>query len=254
MPNISIDVLDAGKITLPRNQIIFGGGEELVTVPVPAFLIRHPSGDVLFEGGMQPDIKEVLGELPDYTVDYTQENEIPEQIRKAGVDPADLRYAVMSHLHWDHIGAIGHLPGVEFVVHEREWNYAHNSDWFIKFAYPLGQIDRETTKWSFIKSDLDNPQHDLFGDGLISTILVPGHAEGLMAMLVRLDSGPVLLTSDSVVSQLHWDNEALPFYTDAPAAVRSVQMLHDLCEQEGIETVVYGHDLEQFETMERSLT
>jgi N-acyl homoserine lactone hydrolase len=250
MSEISVEVLDCGRITLPRNQIYFGEGEERVTVPVPAFLIRHPAGNILFEGGMQPNVVEALAELPGYVVDVTPENHVPEQIRACGVDPSEIRFAVMSHLHWDHVGAIGYLPDSEFVVHRRDWDYAHNADWFATFAYPLSEIDRPS-KWSYVDTTEEEPEHDLFGDGSVVTVFTPGHSPGLMSMIVRLDSGPLLLTSDAVVSQKHWENAALPFFLDAPAVVRSVARLHEIRERYEIETVIFGHDLEQFESLKQ---
>lgn len=31
-------------------------------------------------------------------------------LQQAGISPDDVRYAVMTHAHWDHVGALGDLP------------------------------------------------------------------------------------------------------------------------------------------------
>ncbi|MBS1882224.1 MAG: N-acyl homoserine lactonase family protein [Actinobacteria bacterium] len=251
MADISIEVLDCGRITLPRNQIYFGEGEERVTASVPAFLIRHPKGNILFEGGMQENVVEALGELPGYVVEVTPENHVVRQLVAAGLQPGEIRHAVMSHLHWDHVGAIGYFPDAKFYVHRRDWEYAHDPDWFATFAYPLSEIDRPAD-WNFIETTEDDPEHDLFGDGSIITIFTPGHSPGQISMVVKLESGPVLLTSDAIVAEKHWNDEALPFFLDAPAVVRSVARLHEAKERHGIETVIYGHDVDQFESLRQS--
>lgn len=38
-----------------------------------------------------------------------------------GVDADEIRTAVISHLHFDHVGGIAHIPRAELIVGEREW-------------------------------------------------------------------------------------------------------------------------------------
>lgn len=248
MTEITMQVLDCGRITLPRDQIVFAGGTDPVTVPVPAFLIRHPEGNLLFEGGMATDVKEMLADLPDYVIGAGPENHIAEQVRAAGLQPHEITHALTSHLHWDHIGAIGHFPEAEFLVHRQDWDYAHSPDWFVSFAYPLDTIDRPA-KWTMIDSSVAEPEHDLFGDGSIITVLSPGHSPGLMSLIVRLEGGTVLLTSDAAVTADHWADQALPFYLDGPGVVQSVARLRHLVEKYDVQDVIFGHDLAQFESL-----
>lgn len=249
MTNVRMTMLDCGRITLPRKEIYFGEGEAPVTVPVPAFLIEHPDGPLLFEGGMQPDVAVSLAGLPGYELDVGPEHHVTAQLAAAGVDPKDVRYALSSHLHWDHVGAIGHLPDTEFLVHRADWEYAHAPDWFATFAYPLEHIDR-VSRWTFVETTEEAPEHDVFGDGSVVSIFVPGHSPGLQSLVVRLEDETVLLTSDAVVSESHWERRALPFYLDAPAVVRSVERLHRVVETHGVDRVIFGHDLAQFEALQ----
>ncbi len=247
MSGISLHVLDCGRLTLPRDQIWFGGGSELVTVPIPAFLIRHPDGDLVFEGGMQPDVRELVGDLPGYEIHAEPEHHVAAQVEALGVSRGDVRYAITSHLHWDHVGAIGHFPAARHLVHRADWEYARDPDWFARFAYPAGHIGRSTA-WDPFDVD-ETGQRDLLGDGSVVAIHSPGHSPGLISLLVRLDSSPVLLTSDAAVSSEHFADQALPFYLDAPATVRSVRRLREVVAEHDVRAVIFGHDLAQFESL-----
>jgi len=51
---------------------------------------------------------------------------------------------------------------------------------------------------------------DVFGDGSVWAIWVPGHTPGSTAYLVRTARGPVLLTGDASHTRWGWDNDVEP--------------------------------------------
>src|SRR5690606_24016753 len=68
-------------------------------------------------------------------------------IRKAGYDPADVRYVLLSHLHKDHAGGMVvdrngtfllAFPEAEYVVQRGEWEDAYNGT---SDSYKTEQID-----------------------------------------------------------------------------------------------------------------
>ena len=112
----ALHVLDGGTLTLTHQMVFLKGGFEQYTIPVPYFLVRHPDGNVLVDGGMQVeacvDPGAYLGEelVAVMRPRVGPENHVLAQLGQLAVEPESIRYVVQTHLHFDHAGAIGHLP------------------------------------------------------------------------------------------------------------------------------------------------
>ena len=51
MADHELHVLNCGTLTFPRYGIYYNGGEEEITVPIPAYLLTHPEGHVVYDTG-----------------------------------------------------------------------------------------------------------------------------------------------------------------------------------------------------------
>ena len=92
-----------------------------VEVPVPFFLIRHPEGDVVVDGGnplaAAVDARAHWGALAEqFRVRMTEEQHCVAQLRELGIPPESVSHVVQSHLHIDHTGALGHFPDATVIV------------------------------------------------------------------------------------------------------------------------------------------
>jgi N-acyl homoserine lactone hydrolase len=65
---------------------------------------------------------------------------------------------------------------------------------------------------------------DLFGDGTVFAILVPGHTVGSVAYLVRTPKGPVLLTGDTCHTRWGWDHGVEPGSFSSDRAQNAVSL------------------------------
>jgi N-acyl homoserine lactone hydrolase len=109
-------------------------------VPVPAALIEHEDGIVLFDAGTVPD---ALISRPRPTQNFpltrfTSENRLEKQLSSIGFKPDDINYVVISHLHWDHIGqlpALGMNSKVPLIVQKKELEWALLTIWQGKGVY-----------------------------------------------------------------------------------------------------------------------
>ena len=252
MADHKLHVLDFGSMTFERQHVVFMGGTEIVTVPIPGALLVHPEGNVLYDSGFPQDVVEG-GPLPEgleaFQPNVTKENLASEQVRLAGYDPSSIRYVVQTHLHFDHVGGIGLFPEAEYLVHKADWDYAHDADWLIEFAYPLGDIDKPGVNWNQLELPEDQ-FHDLYGDGRIRLFVSPGHSPGQLSLIHQLDGMKIMLTGDAANERLHYNSEAVNFYLDLPAAVRSVKRLNRLEQEENVDLVLFGHDMEQFQSVQ----
>ncbi len=155
-------------------------------VPVPFFLITHPRGNVLFDGGNALEVAQDARAHWDAVVDayepvMEEEDFVVNQLQNMDIDPASVRYVVQSHLHLDHSGAVGHFPNAEYVVQRRELEYAYTPDWFQKPAYIRPDFDRDVD-WLFLDAENDDG-YDLYGDGTLKTLFTPGHASGHTSLI-----------------------------------------------------------------------
>jgi glyoxylase-like metal-dependent hydrolase (beta-lactamase superfamily II) len=225
-----------------------GLGDEY-SVPVPWFLIEHPAGLVVIDGGnaaeCAEDPKRHWGATADvYWPEMTPEQACVPALKAAGFDPADVRYVLQSHLHLDHTGAlaaIDQFPNAEVIATRAEFEYAHAPDWFAVGAYIQADFNKPDVPWALLEDTEDG--YDVFGDGVIRCYQTPGHAPGHQSFEVTLpNSGAMLLTVDAAYTTDHWEEKALPgLVVSAIDTVRSVKKLHRIARRSGA-TVVTGHD------------
>ena len=210
---------------------------------MPFFLIRHADGDVLVDGGnplaVAQDARAHWGALSDvFAVNMTEDQHCAAQLAAFGVGAGDIRYIVQTHLHIDHVGALGHFPDAEIVVHERELEAALAAEDPVATGYVLADYDRPGLRWRLIGGD-----HDLFGDGTVQLLQTPGHSAGHMSLLITLqETGPVLLTADASDNRRQWDGRDHPRALHSrEQAAESMARLHSLAAEHD-PVIVFGHD------------
>lgn len=217
----------------------FGG----VNVPVPFFLLRHPRGNVVIDGGnplaVARDAHAHWGSLADeFEIHMTEEQHCSAQLQRLGVAPDSIRYIVQTHLHIDHTGALGHFPSATVIVHADELQAARAVESPIASAYARQDYDRPDLRWRQTQGELD-----LLGDGTVRLIETPGHSAGHMSVLLQLeDTGPVLLTADAVDNRRQWEGRDDPrALVSSEDASRSLERLRRLAGETNA-LIIFGHD------------
>lgn len=102
-------------------------------------------------------------------------------LRKLGLDPAQIKYIVISHGHGDHYGGAAYLAqkyGARVVMSEADWNLVGNpppaaAAMARRFAPPPAK-DMVGTDGMELK----------LGDGSIRMVLTPGHTPGTLSFLI----------------------------------------------------------------------
>ncbi len=216
-------------------------------IPVPWFLIKHPQGNVVIDGGNAVeaaiDKRGHWGAVVDaYDPVMPVSENCVDQLKMVGVSAQDVRYVVQSHLHLDHTGAIGRFPKAQHIVQRSEYEYAFKPHWFSAGAYIRADFDRPGLNWKFLGGEFTD-NFDLFGDGTVRMIFTPGHSPGHQSFLITLpESGPILLTIDAAYTVDHWENRALPgLVTSSMQAADSVAKLRRIAKDTNA-MVVTGHD------------
>jgi N-acyl homoserine lactone hydrolase len=196
---------------IPMYAWIIGSRRWTPPRPVNVYVIEHERGLVLFDLGQDraavtdPDdyfprqpIRFLYDRLARFQIGPG--DTLTAQLAARGYAPSDVRLAVMSHLHEDHIGGIRELPNAEFIVSAAEW---------ATMERPLPElrgvlrrhIDLPRVRYRKVEFEPTadpalapfGEAHDLMGDGSLVLVPTPGHTPGSMSLLVRRASGSSLL-------------------------------------------------------------
>ena len=133
--DIKLYMFQTGTLKCKENNIKMNFSLDPYEIPVPWFLITHPKGNVVIDGGNAVECAtDPVGYWGDITKVYypvmKKEEGCVETLTREGFDIKDIKYVLHSHLHLDHTGATGRFPNATYVVQKNEYDYAFNPDWF----------------------------------------------------------------------------------------------------------------------------
>jgi glyoxylase-like metal-dependent hydrolase (beta-lactamase superfamily II) len=212
-------------------------------------LIRHDRANVLFDTGCHPSVAEHAearwGGLARLMTPVMQAGEnVVNGLSGLGLICDDIDLVVCSHLHPDHCGCNTFFKRATVIMHAKELAAARAAD-AVAMGYIVAEWERPEPP-----ETIDN-ERDLFGDGRIVLIHLPGHTPGTIGALVALEkSGTFLLASDTVSLRSTLDTGIIPRNTwNAEALVKSLAEVRRI-EAQGA-TVLCGHDDGQWASLRK---
>lgn len=240
--------------------------DELVELPVQAFLVEHPgAGLVLIDTGLHPavavDPKQALGRLgglvfKDLRMDAEQA--LPAQLRERGLDPGAVGTVLLTHLHADHASGIAQFPDATFLVSAAEWAAASGTkagDGYIKRQFDHA-FDYRTL--DFESDDADSFASfgralDVFGDGSVRMAFTPGHTHGHCSVVLRLRRREALVAGDAIYTERTLREGVLPYrMADEHRFRRSLREIQLYVEQTPDALVIPGHDMPAWRRLEQT--
>ena len=220
---------------------------EMIELPVSCFLLRHPQGNVLFDTGCHPSVPDDparwQGMEKFMTPIMPPGENVLTGLSAIGFSADDVDVVVCSHLHPDHCGCNAFFRRASILVHAKEIEAARKPN-----AVPMGYLASE---WDFGTFDALSGERDVFGDGRIVLIELPGHTPGSIGALVQLErSGTFLLAADTVSLRVSLDTGVHPRNVqDHDALERSFAEIRRI--EAGGATVLCGHDAAQWNTLRK---
>ena len=159
----------------------------------------------------------------DTIFDYSVEEEVAGGLKKLGLDPATIKYAVVTHPHPDHHGGARFLQdryGARVFMSAADWDF----------------LDRTTgtkPKRDMVATD---GQKLKLGDTTLTLYITPGHTPGTLSLLIPVkENGKPHLAALWGGTGLNPDRESLQTY------IRSAQRFNEIVRQAGADIILSNH-------------
>ncbi len=127
--------------------------------------------------------------LIDTLFTYNSEEEIVGGLKKLGLDPATVKYVIITHAHGDHVGGAKLLQDrfhSRVVMGGPDWESIEKS----VNGYPAGKPKRDIVA--------DDGQKITLGDTSVTIVTTPGHTKGTLSMIFPVkDNGKTLMVAYS---------------------------------------------------------
>ena len=269
---LKLHVLELGHLRLDKNFMVANSTVatarepnprgQILDIPVSAYYIEHPDGNILFDTGCHPDWGGPNGRWPADGLQELfphiggEECMLPARLDMMGIGPDDVDYVVLSHMHCDHAGCVEFFRKSKIIVHEDEFagafrQYAlqdHGSPYAIK---DLEAIIKAQLHWREITRE--EPDQNIV-EGVRLVNFGPGHARGMLGLQVSLRSQPgVILASDACYTAENYGPKAKQpgISYDSLGIMRTVRRIQALAGDTGA-AVWFGHDIEQFASVRKA--
>lgn len=215
-PAVELYRLDCGTIAVKNlgefsDTYLYSG--ETKTLVASCYLIRSGEQLLLWDTGLDGDLAGTSKDSGGY-VNSLKERIVP-QLSRIGLKPDDIDYVGLSHYHFDHIGQAADFPQATLLIGKKDFDVA-------KVWEPA---QTRLAPWVSGHSKVREltGDTDVFGDGKVTVLSLPGHTEGHQALLVRLASGPLLLSGDQYHFADQIRNRGVPaFNTDRAETLASM--------------------------------
>lgn len=204
---VSLTRLDCGNATEPVSVAAFSDtlahDDFKLQLTYSCYLVRHGDSYLLWDAG------NAMGSQ------HAPKTSLVDQLAQLKVSPSQVQYVGVSHFHNDHTGQLASFPTSTLLVGKGDWDVVGaktapagmTAQRFDSLRAPYAPWHTGGAKVDAVSGD----RKDVFGDGRVLMLSLPGHTPGHMGLLVRLAGmGPVLLTGDATHFHENYASDGVP--------------------------------------------
>lgn len=190
-PGLEMWRLDCGQIRVTDLDVFsdtYAYVGRQMTLTDSCYLIRNGDRYLLWDTGLPGEMagQPEGGEGP---FRMSLRERVRDQLARIGVHPGQVTFVGISHYHDDHTGQAADFPRATLLVGAADWEAIRGRP---QTAARFRPWTEGQSRSQALRGD-----HDVFGDGSVTILNMPGHTPGHRSLLVRLPrSGPVMLTGD----------------------------------------------------------
>lgn len=231
MTSCTVRLFDTGYCAHPEHAVLRNRRLRPLRFPAMFALIEHPErGPVLFDTGYGQAYldarRSFAGRIYDTVTPVTTDASVfaAARLRSVGLEARDVRTVVASHFHADHIAGLRDFPNAEILHFASAWEAVRERRGLAAlrrgFLPSLLPADFEAQRrpiedadWSALPPEFAPFARgvDLFGDGALIAVALPGHAAGQLGLFVRRTGAPPLfLAADACWTSRSFREEILP--------------------------------------------
>lgn len=194
-------------------------------------LMHHERfGWILFDTGYSEYYEQAVSKFPgrllNWIVPVTVDGSLTETIAAITGSIEVVNTILVSHLHADHIGGLKCFQNAKFIMHEKAVSQAENDygfkalhHGFLRSLLPDDWAQRtESLKFNvegkkvFERGVLSQSYlADVFGDGSVMAIQLPGHSKGMYGVLFKYKQKDIFLCADALYHIESLDKGGLGF-------------------------------------------
>lgn len=207
--NLSIVRLDCGNATVKDFDAFFSDTHEFPAGPREitdsCYVIRHGSEILLWDTGFPAALKGKSNDMGGLVARL--DRTIPEQLAVLGLKSSDIGIVGISHRHGDHTGQAADFPQAKLLIGKEDLEASKGP------KDPFGP-------WRGTDANvqaMDGGDVDVFGDGSVIALNLPGHTASHIGLLVKLASGNVMLSGDLYHSTLARQLKGIPPFNTSRA-------------------------------------
>ena len=186
--------LDCGEFVIKQYGAFFSDTFQYPAGPKDitssCYLIRHGERYMLWDTGLTDAL--IGNEVDNPAQTIRLRRSLVDQLRQINIRPEQIELIGISHWHFDHVGQAGRFPQARLLIGQGD----------IELLRATPPVDADSARglahWLTGGGQIEpvTRDHDVFGDGRVMMLRMPGHTPGHYSLLVRLASGPLLLTGD----------------------------------------------------------
>jgi glyoxylase-like metal-dependent hydrolase (beta-lactamase superfamily II) len=226
---LKLTLMAAGYCTHPEWITLSGGSFRSVPFPAGFACMEHPQlGVILFDTGYSSRFFTATKRFPFSLyrkltpVIYEDKQSAVNQLDAMGIASKDVKFIVLSHFHADHLGGLRDFPHAQFIYLQAAYDAVKDRRGFraVRAGYLSELLPNDFLARSLpinetlqitIPANFPFPRAlDVFDDGSLIAVDVPGHAAGQIGLLVATEQMSYLLCADAVWSSRAYREHRLP--------------------------------------------